>query len=165
MKLGTKRSQMRTRGTFPCAGCNCGTDERRCLCCCGRLLDAVPTSGFSSRSAGSRHAERARPSPWQPCLRCCGCSRPAWPGPPQHPRSDSAVRGRHPQQGGPAASQPCSLHLLPLWPGSSPTPLPHCGQAEPPTLLPRFIPRHMVEKQGSVAKRDNWNGRETGIRT
>lgn len=50
---------------------------------------------------------------------------------------------------------PCSLHLLWLWPGPPPTPLPHClGGAEPPSLLPCFIPRHVAGKQGSVAQRE-----------
>lgn len=52
------------------------------------------------------------------------------------------------------ASHLWSLHLLSLRPCPSPTPLPHCASREQnhPRSCPRFIPRHMMEKQGSVAE-------------
>lgn len=79
----------------------------------------------------------------------CSCSCRACAGKPEQPRSDTASAKLR----SPGASHLCSLHLLSLWP----PPPPHCtsGEQNHPRSCPRFIPRHMVEKQGSAAKRED----------
>lgn len=104
------------------------------------------------RSTRSRHAE------WH-----CHCLCQPWcavlrPLPVQGSRS-SRVRRRCPRPTRPkerssGAVHRWSLHLL------SPAPLPPRSPAvprgaEPPSLLPCFIPRHVVEKQSSAAQRED----------
>lgn len=91
-------------------GFNSGTDEQRCLCCCGRLFYAIPTSRFSSPRSQAQHQEQTcRVAPVIPC------SSPRVL--PQLPRSThghtplSEARSAKGTQ--PWASLLWALHLLP----------------------------------------------------